>query len=180
MIMLENNYNSIVKSPTDADVASADEQNQHKIFKKRKREVVTEAANTRSFRSQKRKKLDENGFEQESDDTQWGATSQEEKTEDPGIGHCQVCSFMQQTKKYFSQHTKEIQDLKKDTKMNRETLDKIHAETKKAVKKMEPKHMQPNDQLMEMMRKMSREIRREYHEKEPRWFTDHFKTKQKQ
>lgn len=172
--MYTYNYNSIVKSLT-ADVASADEQNQHKIFKKRTREVVTEAANTGFFRSQKRKKLEENEFEQESDDTQRGATSQEEKTEDPGIGHCQVCSFMQQTKKYFSQHTKEIQDLKKDTKINRETLDKMHEdlfETKKAVKQMEQKHMQPNDQLMKMMRQMTQEIVRENHEREPGWFQE--------
>ena len=180
MITLENNYNSTVKSLT-ANVASADEQNQHKIFNKRTREVVTEAANTGSFRSQKRKKLEEDGFEQKSDDTQRGAPTQEEKTENIGIGQCQVCSFMQQTQKNFSQHTKGIQDLKKctkqlqkDTKMNKETLDKMHkdlSETKKAVEQMEQKHMQPNDQLMEMMRQM--------YEREPCWFTD-FKNKQSQ
>ena len=179
-----------MKSPT-ADVHEAvpnlDEQNQHKIFKKRTREVVTEAANTGSVMSQKRKKLEENGFKQESDDTQRDAPTQEEKTEDPGIGWCQFCSFMQQVKKNFSQHNEGIQALKqqlqKDTKKNRETLDEMHkdlSETKKAVKQIEQKHMQPNDQLMEMMRQMSQEIRnvanvtREYHEREPRWFTDKF------
>ena len=199
---------------------------QHKVPKKRAQNFVAEA------RSQKRKKLAENGFKQESDDVQQGATiTQEEVTKNPGTNRCDVCSFKQQAEESFSRHAERIQDLKERTeqlqkevlmvvknnteKLNEVSLrldglesktvnplviEEIHedlSETKKAVEQIKTElhaakpplkefddklpsvHMLPNDQLMEMIRQMSQEIRREYHEIEPCWFTD-FKNKQKQ
>ena len=120
--------------------------------KKRAQNSVTEA------RSQKRKKLAEYGFKQESDDVQQGITvTRQEVTKNPGTKRCDVCSFKQQAEESFSQHAERIQDLKKRTEQlqkevlkvaedNSEKLNKVSlrfdgmhkdlSETKKAVEQI--------------------------------------------
>lgn len=122
-----NNYYNIetgVKSPTTVQEAAAshDKQtlfNQHEMLKMRAKRFVAEAANLGSSRYQKHKKQAEDGFKQETDDFQQGAseTTEEEDTEDPKPGKewCEFSSFMQQAQKHFRQHAKGIQDLKECT-----------------------------------------------------------------
>lgn len=171
-MILETN----MKSPT-ADVqeavANLDEQtliNQHKMLKKRTENF---AANTRCLRSQKRKKLAEDEFKQESDYLQRGATTQEENAEDPGIQWGEVRSFMQQTQENLRQHARGIKDLKqctgqlqKDTKMvlmfasgNSETLNEVFD------------RFETNDPLIKEMHENLSETRKE---------VEQIKTEQKQ